>query len=230
MQLRLSPDDLRSCPSSDLLIQSGYASRHKETARESPEGFHFLAVCLAYRNPELYLLTLPRELPRQSNRRSKERVRNEDEEFLICKRRMTKELSLESESAFSLQCLFQNNLIFLFSAFFTENPFFLQAESFTIPTRSHQLKHQLQDKFLWNAIKEIPLWQCEQEKGGSGNSMEWWIEISPALPFSLLLGHAVIPPYLSWQERNCAAVWEQSRDWDWSMAADGERMWQDLTF
>lgn len=78
MQLRLSPDDLRSCPSSDLLIQSGCASRHKETARESPEGSHFLAVCLAYRNPELYLHTLLRELPRQSNRRSKVRVRNED--------------------------------------------------------------------------------------------------------------------------------------------------------
>lgn len=97
MQLLLLPvyaDDLRSCLSSDLLIQSGCASRHKESARESPEGSHLLAVCPAYGNPMLYLHSLPRRLPRQSNRRSKEHVRNEDKESLICKRRMTKELRL----------------------------------------------------------------------------------------------------------------------------------------
>lgn len=54
----------------------------------------FLAVCPAYRNTSLYLHTLPHELPRQSNRHSKERVKNEDEESLICKRRMTKEWRL----------------------------------------------------------------------------------------------------------------------------------------
>lgn len=119
----------------------------------------------------------------------------------------------EWQKSWVLQCLFQMTLFSLSSSllFFTENPFFLQAESFTIPTRSRQLKHQLQEKFLWNAIKEILPQQREREKGGSGSSVEWWMEISTALPFSPSLCHTVIPPYLSWQECNRAAVWEHSQ-------------------
>ncbi|KAL1261725.1 hypothetical protein QQF64_006990 [Cirrhinus molitorella] len=74
------------------------------------------------------------------------------------------------------------------------------AESFTIPTRSRQLKHQLQEKFLWNAIKEIPPRQHEREKGGSGSSVEW---------------------------SAIAQLFENTANH--SMAADGERTRQDLS-
>lgn len=104
MQLLLSAahaNGLRRCPSSDLLIQSGWASHHKTFRGFSRSLSHFLAVRPAYRNTALYLHTPARKLRRQPNHCSKECVRNEDEESLICKRRMTKELK---------RCLFQNNL------------------------------------------------------------------------------------------------------------------------
>lgn len=134
--------------------------------------------------------------------------------------------SNEWQKSWSLQSPASKRTYFLFSSltFYTKNPSFLQAESFTIPTRSCQSKHQLQEKFLWNAIKEIPPRQREREKGGSGSSVEWWMEISPSL--SLSLCHAVIPPYLSWQERNCAAVWEHSQSLHsskWGENATGSR-------
>lgn len=113
LSLKLVPahtDDLRSCPSSDLLIQSGWASHDNLRGLLSPSLSHFLAVRLAYRNTGLYLHTLPRELPRQPNRVSKERVRNEDKKSLICKQRMTKELKLAVPR-------FQKNLFSLFSRF-----------------------------------------------------------------------------------------------------------------
>lgn len=218
--LLLSPahaDDLRSCPSSYLLIQSVCASRHKETARESPEGSYFLAVRPAYRNPALYLHTLPCELPRQSNRRNKARVRNEDEGSLICKRRMTKELL----------CLFQKNL-FSLSAFFTENPSFLQAESFTIPTRSRQLKHQLQEKFLWNAIKEIPPRQHEREKRGFGEQ-RGMVNGDLSRPPFLSLSRSVMLSSLPTSPDRSAIAQLFENTANHSTAADGERTRQDLS-
>jgi len=176
---------------------------------QNPQGFlsHFLAVRPAYGNTPLYLHTLARKLPRQPKRCRKECVRNEDEESLICKRRMTKELSLLSHFSY-------------------QKSFFLQTESFTIPTRSCQSKHQLQEKFLWNAIKEIPPRQREREKGVRGAvwNGEWR---SPSLlPF---LSRSVTLSSLPTSPDRSAIAQLLENTANHSMAANGERTWQDLS-
>ncbi len=215
MQLLLSPDDLRSCPSSDLLIQSGCASRYK---RRREKALKVLTFWQSAQPIETLSFIYIRCLASSPDSRTVA-VKS------VWEMRTRSPLSARDEwqKSWVLQCLFQNNLFSLFfSAFFTENPFFLQAESFTIPTRSRQLKHQLQEKFLWNAIKGIPPRQREREKGGSGSSVEWWMEISPALPFSLSLCHA-----LPTSPDRSAIVQLFENTANHSMAADGERMWQD---
>lgn len=206
MQLLLSAvhaDGLRRCPSSDLLIQSGWVSHHK-TFRVFSRRL-FLTFWQSAQPMETLRFIYIRWLASSPNSQTVA-VKS------VWEMRMRSPLSASAEWQKSWSGA--SYFLSLFSHFLYQKSFFLQAESFTIPTRSCQSKHQLQEKFLWNAIKEIPPRQREREKGVWGAVWNGeWRSLPPFLPpsLSLLLCHAVIPPYLSWQERNSAAVWEHSQ-------------------
>lgn len=184
----------------------------------SPSLSHFLAVSLAYRNTVLYLHTAPRKLTRQPNRCSKERVRNEDESSLICKRRMTKELKLAVPR-------FQKNLFsLLFSHFLYQKipPSSRQSHSQfpLVPvSRSTSCKRNSSGMQLKRSLHG-----SESGKKGVRGAV-WngeWRSLPPFLSRSVTLSSLPTSP----DRRAIAQLFENTANH--SLAANGERMRQDL--
>lgn len=213
-------DGLRRCPSSDLLIQSGWASHHKTfrvfsrrlfltfwQSAQPMETLSFIYIHWLASSPNSQTITVKS----------------------VWEMRMWSPLSASTEWQKSWSGAFSKRTYFLsLSHFLYQKPFFLQAESFTIPTRSCQSKHQLQEKFLWNAIKEIPPRQREREKGVRGAVWNGeWRSLPPFLPFSLARSVTLSSLPTSPDRSAIAQLFENTANH--SMAANGERMRQDLS-